>query len=59
MVLLVGVVDVIVLFMPFVLPGMVVGDGPGDVESAGGDTDGEAVRVRVAVLGVGGRPRIL
>ena len=50
MVLLVGVVDVMVL----VLPGVVVGDDPGDCDAAGGAADGEGVRLRVAVPGVAG-----
>ena len=52
--LLVGVVDVMVLLMLLVLPGVVAGAGLGDVNAASGDADGDGVRVRVAVPGVGG-----
>ena len=41
--LLVRVVDVMVLLMLLVLPGVVVGDAPGDTDAAGGDADGEGV----------------
>ena len=40
MLLPVRVVDVMVLLMLLVLPGVVVGDAPGDVNVAGGDADG-------------------
>ena len=43
MLVLVRVVDVMVLLMLLVLPGVVVGDAPGDVDAAGGDADGEGV----------------
>ena len=43
MLLLVRVVDVMVLLMLLVLPGVVVGNAPGDVDAAGGDADGEGV----------------
>ena len=43
MLLLVRVVDVMVLLMLLLLPGVVVGDASGDVDAAGGDADGEGV----------------
>ena len=41
--LLVRVVDMMVLLMLLVRPGVVVSDAPGDVDAAGGDADGEGV----------------
>ena len=41
--LLVRVVDVMVVLMLLVLPEVVVGDAPGDVDAAGGDAEGEGV----------------
>ena len=43
MLVLVRVVDVMMLLMLLVLPGVVVWDAPGDVDAAGGDADGEGV----------------
>ena len=41
--LLVRPVDVMVLLWLLVLPGVVVDDAPGDVDTAGGDANGEGV----------------
>ena len=46
MLLLVEVVDEMVFLMLLVLPAVVVGDAPGDVDAAGGDADGEGVMGR-------------
>ena len=43
MLLLVRLVDVVVLLMLLVLPGVIVGDASGDVDAAGGDADAEGV----------------
>ena len=43
MLLLVRMVDVMVLLMLLVLPGVVLGDALGDVDAAGGDADGEGL----------------
>ena len=41
--LLVRMVDVMVLSLLLVLPGVVVDDAPGDVDAAGSDANGEGV----------------
>ena len=50
MLLLVRVPDVIVLLKLLVLPGVVVGDAPVDVDAAGGDADGVGVVGRLCVV---------